>query len=75
MKNKQLALELIKYFERRNLDVTDGYEWREINGFILQLKHNFDITDNEYIEIYKQINKDRTKCDFSVINNQLFNEE
>lgn len=55
MTNKELALELIKYFELRNVTVTDGYEWREINGFILQLKHNFDVTNDEHTQISNQI--------------------
>ncbi len=57
MTDRDLMFEIIRYLEYRNKTVSDGYEWRKVNGLILQIKHNFEISDEEHNQIYYQVNQ------------------
>lgn len=57
MTDRDLMFEIIRYLEYRNKSVQDGYEWREVNGLILQIKHNFDISDQDHEHIYQSVNQ------------------
>ncbi len=47
MNDKELALELLKYFEHRLTKKIDEYECREINGLMTHIINNFNIKSDE----------------------------
>ncbi len=73
MSQYKLILEILYYLEYRNVHVENEYEWREINGLILQILETFEIKkeDHEHIQadIFQSMKLDGIEPNQEQLNN------